>query len=104
MQNIWLSLHLNLTHAAPEGPGWYVGGVRDEGVAILPSTRVDYQKAAEIAQIFETCFPTDHTTPSQIVESGNHLIHQAIETQLKEAEAQALRVTQLRKLLVSEAQ
>ena len=83
---------------APDGPGWYLYAAGDEGTLLSP-IRVPSSIALNIAGLF----PSSHDrSPAMIIEIGDELIHQALEDQLLEAETQARKVAQLRRLLASE--
>jgi hypothetical protein len=103
-ENFWLTLQIDLTDSASEGPGWYVHAGRP-GMALIPVRRITKAQAEAITTAFGAAdrqnepFPV---APSQLLESGNLLIKQAIDAQLEQAEAMALKIARLRELQAAE--
>jgi hypothetical protein len=104
-ENFWLTLQIDLTDAAPEGPGWYVYAGRP-GAALIPVRRVTKAQAGTIAFAFDGVLGQLGgelpVAPHQLLESGNELIRQAIDAQLAQAEAMALKIAKLRELQAAE--
>lgn len=103
MPNIFITLQLDLTKEAASGAGWYVRAAVDAQQA-MPPTFITSEAASGLAGAFLTAMQsTDgelpQVTPPQLVESGNGLIKQALEDQLRYAEEQASRVGHLRRRL-----
>lgn len=99
-ENFWLTLHCDLTDLAPEGPGWYIYAAR-EGAPLIPLRRLTREQASKIARAFDTVVGEGAEAPVapwQLMQSGDQLIRQAIDTQLEEAEAIAKKVAKLRRL------
>lgn len=97
MRDLYLTLRMNLDPAAAEGPGWYI--VASGDTELIPYTRVAPAAAEIIAKAFQEVVlnvTTAHVTPLQMVASGNNLIRQAVEEELRFAEAQAQRIKGLR--------
>lgn len=93
----WLTLQLDLSKTAPDGPGWYAYAAR-EGAVIIQPQRLEKDSLEIMKDAFGATLESQEIAPSQIIESGENLIRQAIREQLQEAEAQALRIAKLRKL------
>lgn len=98
----WLSMTLNLSDKAPDGPGWYAYVSRDSTLLVTPQ-RLDSENAVMLGEMFDEILErkNNEVLPSDVVRSGNNLTAQAIKDQLAEAEAHALRIARLRKLKAS---
>ena len=102
MERLYFSLVLDLTDTAPEGAGWYLDFITD-GTRLGKPIYVDPDIAERMAHAFYGALegvPNPQKPPLyQLVQSGNQLIRQALEAQLKQAENQAARIAGLRQKL-----
>lgn len=87
--------------AAPEGPGWYI--MAHSPSAHLPARRVSSAQAIEIGSAFEQTIPVGDETllihPFEVVNQGTEASKGIIQDELEKAEAAALNVARLRRLL-----
>lgn len=105
MQGFFLTLYMDLTPQAPEGPGWYLqatGTGGQEPVRIIDPTYIAPEAAARLALSFDQGLG-QHEGPSahDIVGSGTSLIETALQDQLAYAEGQARRIATLRQRLAA---
>ena len=103
MEQLFLTLRLDLSNEAPAGAGWYVQAVADKQLVISP-TYVDTEAATILGQNFLAALQTSDAElppipPTQLVQSGNGLIKDALERQLRYAEDQAAKIANLRRRL-----
>jgi hypothetical protein len=110
MKHLWFNLTMNLSDESPEGPGWYVYATRAEGVpdvpvGLIPAKRISLQQVQALATVLDACMKDKDipVLPSQIVESGNVLIGEAIDEQIVKAEEAAERVAKLKALRNTES-
>lgn len=106
MERLFLSLTLDLTDNAPEGAGWYLDFISDGGRIgdPIPITEEDAKRLAHSFHNAMHAVPGPQEPPVfQLVDSGNQLIRQALEQQLKHAEQEAAKIAGLRKRLALQA-
>lgn len=88
----------------PDGPGWYLYAARhdeqDDGpVGLIEHTRLTAEEIKSItASMTLSRSQALPVQPSQIVDSGVHLIKEAIDQQIEEAEEAAQRAAKLKEL------
>lgn len=105
MDSLTISLMLDLTTKAPEGPGWYLYAYNNEGylikgISISPTAAYEASRALQ-----EAMQSTEGELPQialpQIAESGSTLLREALNEALRHAEEQANKVDLLRRKLNS---
>lgn len=107
MERLFISLVMDLTDEAPNGPAWYVRAVADghplmEPTEISPSTAYEATRAIQEAlQSTEGELPP--VSLPQIAESGSGLIRKALATALEKAERQVAMVPELKRKLARAA-
>lgn len=111
--NIWFTLHMDLANA--EGPGWYLSALREDDpqqgerasgpVHLIPPTRLAADQARYVSEALDDALldSDKQVAPSQIVDSGVHLIHEAIMRELIIAEEAAARAAKLKALQEAES-
>lgn len=103
MENVFITLRLDLSNEASNGAGWYVQAVADANPVIEP-TYIETDAASALAGAFLTALQTTdgelpQITPPHLVQSGNALITTTLQKQLEYAEEQAAKVAKLRRRL-----
>jgi hypothetical protein len=103
MKHIVLTLRLDLTPEASNGAGWYVQGAVDGNQVIQP-LYIEATAALKLANEFQISLQTTDgelpsVSPVQLAQSGNGLINEALTEQLRYAEDQASRISNLRRRL-----
>lgn len=88
---------MDLSSDAPNGPGWYIRKWFGVTTPELQS-EVTAEQAERICAAIDFTLDTDQEY-TNIAKSGNKLVYNALEKQLKEAEEQATRISSLRKRL-----
>lgn len=98
--NIWFTIHLDLSQQSPDGPGWYLSAHRRDGHDEGPVTLIDPQRLTDLqlGQFDDIEIDDAPVAISQIVASGVHLINEAIDAQIEEAEAMIERAARLKAL------
>lgn len=103
MEQMEITLKLDLSPTAPNGAGWYIQATVDSENQVIQPTYIDVGAANGLAQAFGVALQSaeelPQIMPTQLVASGNNLIKAALEEQLRFAEAQAAKIKTLRQRL-----
>lgn len=103
MEQLTISLRLDLSNEASRGAGWYLGAVID-GTPVFHPVPISSEAAHSLSGALQTALQSSddelpQVTIPQLVTSGERLVRQALETQLRYAEEQAKKVALLRRKL-----
>lgn len=104
MEQMEITLKLDLSQSAPRGAGWYVQATADDSNQFIAPTYIETDAASGLAQAFVVALQsTDgelpQYLPTTLVQSGNNLIKAALEQQLHVAEEWASKIKMLRQRL-----
>lgn len=104
MEQMEITLKLDLSPTAEKGAGWYIQATVDQENRVIESTYIETTAANGLANAFVTALQSTDAElpqimPTQLVASGNNLIKAALEEQLRFAEAQAAKIKMLRQRL-----
>lgn len=103
MDNLYITLRMDMTAQAPEGPGWYIDAT-DKSQRMIPLTSISTEAAQELAGAFQRALESTEGELPQITiphlaQSASGLMRQALEKQLKFAEEQAAKIVTIRRKL-----
>lgn len=98
MDRIHITLTVDLTNQPAEGPGWYLRTWHDDHAHREPIT-ITNEQAERICAAIDFTINDSQSTLTKLAQSGNKLVYNALEQQLKEAEEQATKISGLRKRL-----
>jgi len=99
MDKLYITLTMDLTPRAPKGPGWYLYTIFDDKPVGEPVFLSETQVEQITGGIDVVVGGLGSDNYHNIAKSGNKLVYNALEQQLKEAEEQATRISSLRKRL-----
>jgi hypothetical protein len=102
MEQMEITLRLDLSPQASKGAGWYIQAATDQS-NLIPPTFIETDAATALAAAFGVALQSadelPQIMPTQIVASGNNLIEAALKEQLRLAEEAAGRIKFLRQRL-----
>lgn len=103
MEQMEITLKLDLSSGATKGAGWYIQATVDNTNQVIEPTFIETDAARGLAAGFVTALQSadelPQIMPTELVNSGNNLIRAALEAQLRFAEEQAARIKHLRQRL-----